>query len=163
MYMKLEYTRATKEDIETICHLADDVILRYEDFHAVNEEKSLGWTHHSIAENIHRFAVIRYEGHKAGYLLLTPGNGRYEINYLFVLPYYQNKGIGTEVIRQCIRDTKGNVQVYVFTGDIGTYSLFEQLGFKAKEVFHRTRYVMVYENPEEDEESESEEEDFFNL
>lgn len=162
--MQLEYTRATKEDVEEICRLADDVILRYEDFHTVNEEKSLGWTHLSIAQNIERFAVIRYQGHKAGYLLLTPGNGRYEINYLFVLPYYQNKGIGTAVIQQCIRDTKGNVQVYVFTGDIGTYSLFEQLGFRAKEVFHRTRYVMVYENQEENEEGmEEEEEDFFDL
>lgn len=147
--MNISYAKASEKDIAEICRLSDDVISRYEDFSAVNREKALGWTHLSISRNIGRFAVILADGHRAGYLLLTPGKGRYEINNLFVLPYFQNQGIGTAVIQQCIRDTGGNLQVYVFTGDISTYSLFEKLGFRPQEVFHRTRYLMVYGNPDE--------------
>lgn len=147
--MELQFERATEQDIPEICRLSDDVISRYEDFSIVNREKALGWTHLSVSQNISRYAVIRADGHKAGYLLLTPGKGRYEINSLFILPYFQNRGIGTAVISQCIRDTGGNLQVYVFTGDLSTYALFEKLGFRPQEVFHRTRYLMVYENPDE--------------
>ena len=154
--MRLNFTRASKEDIDEICALADDVIVRYEDFNTIDREKALGWTHMSISQNIKRFAVIRADGHKAGYLLMTPGNGRYEINHLYILPYYQNKGIGTAVIRQCIKETEGNLQVYVFTGDLSTYGVFESLGFKTQEVYHRTRYLMVYAGHEENVDMEEE-------
>lgn len=147
--MKLQFVRASQDDIQEICDLADDVIVRYEDFHTLDREKALGWTHMSIAQNIDRFAVIKADGHKAGYLLMTPGKGRYEINHLYVLPYFQNKGIGTAVVKQCIKETAGNLQVYVFTGDLSTYGLFESLGFKVQEVYHRTRYLMVYAGVEE--------------
>ena len=68
----------------------------------------------------------------------------YELRHLFVLPKYQNRGIATKVIQQCIEDTEGNLQVFIFTGDLSTFSLFENLGFETVEVFHRTRYKMVY-------------------
>lgn len=154
--MEITYTQAEKEDIEIICRLSDDLIVRYEDFNSINKEKALGWTHKSISENIDRFTVIRCDGHKAGYYFISAGNGIYELRDLFVLPRYQGRGIGTQVIQQCIKDTGGNLQTYIFTGDLGTYSFFESLGFRTKEVYRRTRYLMVYqgEEPAEDEDDD---------
>ena len=142
--MVISYRQAQKEAVDELCRLSADVIRRYEDFSRINREKALGWTHLSIAENIDAFSVILADGHKAGYLFITPVNGVYEIRDLLVFPQWQNKGIGTAVINQCVKDTGGNVRVYVFTGDLQTYSLFESCGFHPVQVFHRTRYLMAY-------------------
>lgn len=142
--MEITYRQAVPEEAKEICSLCDDLIERYEDFSSINKEKALGWTHLSIEENIDRYSVILCDGHKAGYFFVTFQDGIYELRHLFILPKYQGRGIGTHVIRQCIQDTEGNLQAYIFTGDLSTYFLFESLGFETVEVFHRTRYKMQY-------------------
>ncbi len=154
--MNITYQRASREDIARICAMSDDLISRYEDFSKVNKEKALGLTHLQISENIDRFSVILVDGEKAGYLLMNWKNGIYEMHDLYVEPAYQNRGIGTRIIQQCIKDSDGNLMVYVFTGDLGTFSLFENLGFKAEKVLGRTRYVMRYQKQEVEDNEEME-------
>ncbi len=142
--MDISYGVATKDDIQRICEMSDDLICRYENFCKVNKDKALGLTHLNIAQNIDKFSTILVNGHKAGYLLMTLKDGTYEIHDLYIEEKYQNQGIGTKVIEQCIKDTGGNIQVFVFTGDVDTYSLFEKLGFRSEKVLARTRYLMRY-------------------
>ena len=34
--------------------------------------------------------------------------------------------------------------MYIYTGDISTYTMFANMGFMIQEIYHRTRYKMVY-------------------
>lgn len=142
--MQITYGRADKSDIHEICRMADDVMLRYEDFSTIDREKAIGWTHLSVAENINNYAVIYANGIKAGYYLITKAKDIYELHHLFVFERMQNRGIGTAAVKRILEETNGNLQVFVYTGDISTFNMFENMGFAIAEIYHRTRYRMIY-------------------
>jgi N-acetylglutamate synthase-like GNAT family acetyltransferase len=149
--MKITLGSADERDIPKITALADDVMSRYEDFHAIDKEKALGWTHLTISKNIHNYVTVYADGIKCGYYLLTKNKEHYEIFHLFVFPRWQGRGIGTALVNHILQETNGNLEVFVFTGDISTYTMFENMGFIIAEIYHRTRYRMVY-HPKEMEE-----------
>ena len=146
MKHKITLGKADEGDIEEICRLADDVMCRYEDFSSIDREKALGWTHLTIASNIQNNVTFNLEGHKAGYYLISRNgdDDLYEIYHLFVFENMQGKGIGTAIVHHILHETNGRLFVYIYTGDISTYTMFANMGFMIQEIYHRTRYKMVY-------------------
>lgn len=142
--MKLTLKEAEEKDIPRITALADDVMRRYEDFHTVDREKVFGWMHLTITQNIHHYQAVYADGIKCGYYMLNKVDDHYEIFHLFVFPEWQDKGIGTALVRHMLYETNGNLEVLIYTGDISTYTMFVNMGFVIKEIYHRTRYRMIY-------------------
>ena len=99
--MKVSFSPALAEDIPHIFRLNKELIHRYEDLDAIPYEKVLGWVEHNIRQQLPHFRRIFAEGQLAGYFCLCPAEGKWELDSLFVLPEYQNRGIGTEVVRYC--------------------------------------------------------------
>lgn len=153
MKHKITLGKADESDIPVISALADDVMKRYEDFSSIDREKALGWTHLTIAQNIHNYVTFFLEGKKAGYYLISKNadDDLYEIYHLFVFEEMQGRGIGTAIVHHILHETNGRLFVYIYTGDISTYTLFANMGFMIQEIYHRTRYKMVY-HPKEMEE-----------
>lgn len=148
--MRIEIRKTDVSDMEDIIAFSDDMLNRYEDFNSIDREKAIGWTHKVIRDNIENYATIIADGHKAGYYLLTQHQDIFEIYHLFIYPRFQGKGIGTGVVQRLLAETDEKLQVHVYTGDIASYQFFEHCGFHTKEIFHRTRYKMIYgENDDE--------------
>jgi ribosomal protein S18 acetylase RimI-like enzyme len=60
---------------------------------------------------------------------------------------YQNRGIGTEVLRRCIREQLKPLTLCVFTKNTGAIALYSRMGFRVTERISNTRCIMRREVP----------------
>ena len=73
------------------------------------------------------------------------------IDDLYLFPPFQNKGIGTYLIRQLIEQTNLDVVLHVFRNNTGAFALYRRLGFEIEAEYDRSRYLMIYRQiPEDD-------------
>jgi len=144
--MKVSFSPALAEDIPHIFRLNKELIHRYEDLDAIPYEKVLGWVEHNIRQQLPHFRRIIAEGQLAGYFCLCPAEGKWELDSLFVFPEYQNRGIGTEVVRYCQNQADPTLFLYVFKENTGAMELYRRLGFQIIKEVRTTAYIMEYEN-----------------
>ena len=142
--MKLVYKRAQIEDIQRIYELSKDLIDQYEDIQNIEYEKVLQWVYKKIEKNISEYSCIYVENTKAGYVHFSEEDGMYEIDDLYIFDEYQNQGIGTQVIHQCIDQAENVIYLYVFIKNERAVSLYKRIGFKITETIKDTRYIMKY-------------------
>ena len=90
--------------------------------------KVLAWVRRKIEENIAEYRRILRDGIHVGYYRLAPDDDGRELDDLYIFPEFQNRGIGTAVIRQCC--AQGPVNLYVFTKNTGALALYRRLGFR---------------------------------
>ena len=70
-------------------------------------------------------------------------NNTFEIGNICVKPKYQNKGIGTAVLKEIIFENKEkNIKLQAFKINEKAIKLYERIGFKKVEET-KTHYVMV--------------------
>lgn len=153
MHMRLTYANTKEEDAEKILQMERELIDAYEDFSKLSQGKVYAFTRQKIAAELPTYTTIYCDGHKAGWYHFTDEGNYMELDDLFILPHYQEKGIGSAVIERCIHAANKPVRAYVFTGNIGAVGLFEKLDFQIIQTLHHTRYVMEHHKEiEEDEE-----------
>ena len=71
------------------------------------------------------------------------GNNTFEIGNICVKPKYQNKGIGTAVLKEIIFENKEkNIKLQAFKINERAIKLYERIGFKKVEET-KTHYVMI--------------------
>ena len=144
--MNVTFAPALEEDIPHIFQLNKDLIHRYEDLASIPYEKVLGWVEQNIRKQLPYFRRILADGNLAGYFCLCPAEGKWELDSLFVFPEYQNRGIGTEVIRHCQNQSDKSLFLYVFKENHGAFRLYQKCGFRIIKEARTTAYIMEYEN-----------------
>ena len=142
----LSFEPAEQKDIPVIYSFCEELIDRYEDPASVDIPKAKAWTLRKLQNCIGEYRVILKDGEKAGYFHFIPGeNGEEsELDDLYILPQFQGQGIGTEVLRCCIEESRGaGVFLYVFRENRKAVSLYERLGFTVRETAGTTRLIMT--------------------
>ena len=141
--MKLTYQNATVEDIQPIFCLCKGLIDAYEDLGSIDYPGVLQWVYRKIEASIGEYTTVLIDGQTAGYYhFYRNEDGIYELDDLYILPGFQNRGIGTAVIRSCCESVREPVMLYVFAGNEGAIALYQRLGFEITETVHESRYIM---------------------
>ena len=145
--MELTYKPAAAEDMEPVFALCKNLIEQYENLEHIDLPKVLRWVRRKIETCIGEYTVIYAENQKAGYYHFCKNeDGLYEIDDLYIFPEFQNRGIGTAVIKRCCASVQVPVVLYVFVRNTGAVALYERLGFKVVETVHGSRCIMRREN-----------------
>lgn len=140
--MKLKYEAADARDIETLFFFNKELIDTYEDTENIEYDKVLSWVQKKIENNINEYTRVILDGKTVGYFNFYKTDEGNEIDDLYVLPEYRNRGIGTEIIKKCIGESDGAVVLYVFNRNKGALALYGRMGFETVEEIRETRYFM---------------------
>lgn len=138
--MELSYSPAAHSDTGAIYDLCKALIDEYEDIFSIDYPRVLSWIRRKIEENITQYRRIMADGTHAGYFHFCPAEDGWELDDLYVFPEFQNRGIGTAVIRDCC--AKGPVMLYVFKKNTGALALYRRLGFREVETAGKTRLIL---------------------
>ena len=142
--MELLFKPASIDDIEAIYLLCKDLIDKYEDKSVIDYQKVLLWVKNKIEKSISEYQAIYYQGNRAGYVhCFINEDGIYEIDDLYIFDEFQNKKIGTTVIKQICEKCDHDVMLYVFIKNKRAVSLYRRLGFEIVKTINNTRYIMV--------------------
>ena len=143
--MNITYGIAEESDAEKIYQLSKQLIDDYENIEYINYEKVLSWIREKIQNHIKDYSVIFVDGTKAGYYRFCKNHDKkFEIDDLYILPQFQNKGIGSKVICQCCAEVDEPVMLYVFVKNHRAVSLYKRLGFEVLKNIKDSRYIMLY-------------------
>lgn len=141
--MNITYQPATAADITPIYELCAKLIQDYEQLDQINLPFVMDWVRRKIEKKIGEYTVVCADGEKAGYYhFYRNEDGLYEIDDLYVLPPFRNRGIGTGVIRKCCDAVREPVMLYVFVKNERAVSLYQRLGFRIAETVRGSRYIM---------------------
>lgn len=143
--MRLTFEPAVPQDADTIFQLSKDLIQRYEDLSAISYDRVTDWIHSKITNNIHSYTRVLLEEETAGYYRFVPSKGMMELDDLYILPPFQNQGIGTQIIRNCCNQSTLPIILYVFTENTRAMALYERMGFRISRTVSSTRCIMIRE------------------
>lgn len=141
--MELSFGPALPEDGEILFRLNRELIDQYEDVQNIPYEKVLRWVRRKIEENISSYTRIYAGGRHAGFYRFLPNGEEMELDDLYIFPEFRNRGIGTQVLEKCIRETGKPVMLYVFCRNTGAVALYRRMGFQVRETIQNSRYIMV--------------------
>ena len=142
--MELRFFPAEETDIAPILEQSRALIERYEDFADVDREEVFAWMERKTRKRLNEYRRIVCGGETAGWLRVCDEGARRELDDLYVLPPFQNRGIGTATLQKAIRESEKPVFLYVFTQNTGAVRLYERLGFRVTEQVSATREIMEY-------------------
>ena len=134
---------AGPEDISVIYDLSKALIHEYEDIASIDYDKVLAWVYRKIENNIGQYSCVYENGQKVGYYRTADEDGRTELDDLYVLPTFRNRGIGTRILGKITAEAKLPVFLYVFKGNTGAIRLYERSGFSIEREVGTTRLIMV--------------------
>ena len=139
--MNLQYFPAERSDVSIIFDRAKALIDTYEDISSIDYEKVLAWVKRKITEKISEYCCVKLDGKKcAWYRLCEDG----ELDDLYVLPEFQNRGIGSEILKKCIAESENSIYLYVFSRNTRAIALYERFGFTVRETVGNTRCIMAF-------------------
>ena len=141
--MLLQYTSAEHEDIDTIFQMSKELVLSYEDLTSVDLSKILLWLQRKIETNIRQYTCVWQDGKKVAYYRLEKQEGQAELDDFYVMPECRGRGIGTQILTECCRETQMPIFLYVFTRNTGAISLYQRHGFKVTAQVSPTRIIMT--------------------
>ena len=141
--MIITYEKATRDDIENIYHLCKSLIDTYEDIRSIDYRKVLEWVNNKIERYIGEYTAVLADGKKAGYYhFFVNEYGEYELDDLYVFHEYQNRGIGSEIIKKCCESIDTQVSLYTFIKNDRAVALYKRHGFEIVKNISKSRYLM---------------------
>ena len=140
--MNLCFHPAAAEDIAPLVELNRDLIESYEDLSTIDLPRVLAWTERKITKNLNQYTCIISDGQKAGYFRICPQEAETELDDFYIFPDFRNRGIGTEVLRRCIREQTKPLTLCVFTKNTGAMALYSRMGFRVTKNISHTRCIM---------------------
>ena len=141
----MSFCRADETDIPVIYGLCKDLIDRYEDRQAIDYEKVLQWVQQKIRDNISDYTCVRTDNEKVAYYCMGFHDGQWELDDLYVLAPFRNRGIGEQIVRKCISVADAPLFLYVFNENHGAIRLYERLGFVKTKSVGKTRSIMYWQ------------------
>ncbi len=143
--MMLTYKKAQAEDAAVIFDLCKQLIDTYEDKTKIDYDKVLNWVRRKIEQQIDEYTVVYADNQKAGYYhLFRNEDEQLELDDLYVLDGFRNRGIGTRIIQKCLSGADEPVLLYVFIKNARAVSLYQRLGFFVIKTVNHTRYIMIH-------------------
>ena len=142
---ELTYRIAQVEDVPVIFSLSKDLIDRYEDLSLIDYEKVMAWVEKKVRSNIGRYTCVFMGETKVGYYCFTKDGSQWELDDLYILPQFRSRGIGSQVVKSCLKTADAPVFLYVFTANTGAIRLYEKLGFRESETVSPTRKILRWE------------------
>lgn len=143
----LSYLPADASDVEALLALNRSLIERYEDLSVIDLPSVLAWERRKLEKRLGEYRAVFLGGAKVAYFRLWPGDGNtLELDDLYVLPGFQGRGVGTEIVRHCIAEAdlqKKPLMLYVFTANTPAVRLYEKLNFRLREVVSPTRSILI--------------------
>ena len=137
--MTLQFTTAEERDIPVIFGQAKNLIDTYEDLADIDYDKVMDWVQRKIEKHISSYtAVILGDRTCAYYRLCDDG----ELDDLYVLPEFQNHGIGSQILEKCMLESVNPLYLYVFSGNVRAVSFYEKYGFSLREKVGKTRLIL---------------------
>lgn len=143
--MTLQFVPAVPEDAETLYELNRQLIDTYEDLDSIDYPKVLAWVRRNLEQNLPHFVRVLADGVLVGYYCLRPEGESMELDSLFVLPPYQNRGIGTQILEKCLEESDVPVFLYVFRKNTRAVALYGKLGFRIVKEVGKTRFIMEHD------------------
>lgn len=138
--MNLQYVPASESDIPVIFAQAKNLIDAYEDTHSIDYDKVLAWVSRKITQCISEYSCVLMNGEKCAYYRLCADG---ELDDLYVLPGFRNRGIGSEILRKCIAESANPLYLFVFRRNTRAISLYERFGFSVRDLAGKTRLIMA--------------------
>lgn len=138
----LIYESAEIRDIKPLFLLNKGLIDSYEDISQIDYSKVLSWIMNKIEKHISEYTCILLNHQKIGYYRFHSVDSKMELDDLYILPPYQNQGIGSEIIRKCIAETSLPIFLYVFIKNTKAVSFYKKFGFQVRETIGESRYIM---------------------
>lgn len=139
---RLVYVPVTPADAPAIFAFARELIETYETDPELDLAMALNWTRRKIEERIGEYTRVLLDDAAVAYFRFVPEGERMELDDLYVLPAYRNRGIGTAILRRCRAQGKP-VFFYVFTENRRAVALYEREGFRITERVSPTRAIMA--------------------
>ncbi len=140
--MQLVYEPAGIEDAPAIFAFARELIETYETDPELDLAMALDWTRRKIEKRIDEYTRVLWGGEVAAYYRFVPDGERMELDDLYVLPEYRDRGVGTAILRRCLAQGKP-VYFYVFTQNTRAVALYEREGFSKVTDVSPTRSIMA--------------------
>jgi len=140
--MTISFVPARQEDIPSIFQLNKELIDTYEDIASIDYDRVIRWVQRNIEQQLSHFRRVLADGSLAGYFCLIPTEEKWELDSLFVLPPYQNQGIGTQILEFARKEAHGNLFFFVFKENTNAIRLYERMGFRIVKEIHKTRFIM---------------------
>lgn len=140
--MEITYLPADASDIAPILEQSLALVERYEDFATIDKEKVFAWLRRKTEKRIGEYTRILCDGETAGWIRACDHGEKLELDDLFILEPFQNRGIGSAVLRKYLTESEKPVFLYVFTRNTGALRLYERLGFHVREQVGETRLIM---------------------
>lgn len=138
--MNLQYIPADESDIPIVYELTKHLIDTYEDVASVPYDEILEWVEYKIKRCISEHQCVLLDGQKCGYFYLRDDG---ELDLIYILPAFQNRGIGSEILKKCIAESKNPMYLCVFTKNVRAISLYERFGFSVRERLGESRMIMA--------------------
>ena len=139
---ELTFLPADKQDVPEIFSLCKNLVDRYEDTDNIDYDRVMLWLYHKVSSNISSYTCVFEAGEKVAYYCLSRQEGQWELDDLYVLPQFQNQGIGSGILSKCISEADAPIFLYVFTKNTGAIRLYERYGFITTEQVSKTRQIM---------------------
>ncbi len=140
--MKTTYLPADETDIGPILAQSRALIERYEDFSSIDREAVFAWIERKTRKRIGEYVRILCDGETAGWIRVCDEGEKRELDDFFILPRFQNRGIGTAALKKFLCESEKPVFLYVFTRNTAAVRLYERLGFRVRETVSDTRVIM---------------------
>lgn len=140
----MQYISANKDDIINIYNFSKELIDKYEDIEHIQYDYVLKWIYQKIEKHIEEYTKVYQDNKHVGYYRFVKVDNKMEIDDLYVLDVYRNRGIGTKIIQKCLTSTDLPIFLYVFIKNDKAVKLYERLGFKIVEKIKDSRYIMEY-------------------
>lgn len=138
------YKNGKQEEIKFIYDLKKEVYMKYVDsiYGEWNEENQKKLFERFMKENLKNIELIYLKDKLVGfYNGKDKDNNIFEIGNICVKPEYQNKGIGTAVLKEILFENKDKDIFLQCFKENSESKLYERMGFK-KEIETQTHYIM---------------------
>lgn len=135
------YQPARQADANAIFALSKALVEQYETAE-IDFDRVMQWMRRKIEQSIGEYQRVMVGDRVAGYFHFHQDGDRMELDDLYILPPFQNQGLGTAVVAHCCAATELPVYLYVFIRNEGAVRLYQRMGFRIMETLNSSRYIM---------------------